>query len=222
MKLNKEIFNFSHENVPAQVVALSIRLTGPLPGLLAQIKAAPPYRLPSFDMSDIESARKAAVLWLMYPADDGEIEGVLIERAEYDGVHSKQIGMPGGEMEISDSDYIDTALRECREELGVSIPRESVLGALSPLYIPPSNFYVMPYVAWLPKCPVWSPDEREGTNVLGCKMSYISNKDTWKEYEVRGNAVPGFLIESRLVWGATAMMIAELMECWKLPDTFAE
>ena len=222
MNLNKEIFNFSHENVPEQVVALSNRLAGPLPGLIAQIKAAPPYRPHSFDLSEIQSSRKASVLWLMYPTNEGEIVGVLIERAEYDGVHSKQIGMPGGEMEISDSDYIDTALRECSEELGVSIPRENVLGALSPLYIPPSNFYVRPYIAWLPECPVWSPDPREVRKVLACKMTYISNKDTWKEYEVGGNKVPGFLLESRLVWGATAMMIAELMECWKLPDTFAE
>ena len=222
MNLNKEIFNFSHENVPEQVVALSNRLTNPLPGLVAQIKAAPPYRPTSFEMSELESARKAAVLWLMYPNQEGMIEGVLIERAEYDGVHSKQVGMPGGEMELSDTDYIDTALRECREELGIAVHRENVLGALSPLYIPPSNFYVRPYVAWLHTRPVWSPDEREVSNVLGCKMSYISEPETWKSYEVNGMQVPGFLLESRLVWGATAMMIAELMECWKLPDTFAE
>ena len=80
----------------------------------------------------------------------------------------------------------------------------------------------MPYVAWLHTRPVWSPDEREVSNVLGCKMSYISEPETWKSYEVNGMQVPGFLLESRLVWGATAMMIAELMECWKLPDTFAE
>ena len=222
MNLNKEIFNFSHENVPEQVVALSNRLAGPLPGLIAQIKAAPPYRPHSFDLSEIQSSRKASVLWLMYPTNEGEIVGVLIERAEYDGVHSKQIGMPGGESDNNDLDSIATALREFSEELGVSIPRENVLGALSPLYIPPSNFYVRPYIAWLPECPVWSPDPREVRKVLACKMTYISNKDTWKEYEVGGNKVPGFLLESRLVWGATAMMIAELMECWKLPDTFAE
>lgn len=222
MNLNKEIFNFSHENVPEQVIALNNRLASPLPGLVAQLKAAPPHRPTSFEMSDLESARQAAVLWLMYPTSDGDIEGVLIERAEYDGVHSRQVGMPGGEMEISDTDYIETALRECHEELGIAVQRENVLGALSPLYIPPSNFYVRPYVAWLPKCPVWSPDEREVSNVLRCKMSYVSDSETWKSYDIKGVKVPGFLLDSRLVWGATAMMIAELVECWKLPDTFAK
>lgn len=214
VNLKEEIFTFSHENVPTEVIALNLRLKEPLPGLIAQLKAAPPYRPKSYSFSDIESSRKAAVLWLMYPSPNGGIEGVLIERGEYDGVHSKQIGMPGGEMENSDSDYIATALRECKEELGVSIPRNNVIGALTPLFIPPSNFYVRPYVAWLPKCPVWSPDSREVTKVLGCKMSYISDRDNWNEYEVRGEKVPGFLIESRLVWGATAMMLSELIECW--------
>ena len=222
VNLKEEIFKFSHEDVPAEVIALSIKLKEPLPGLIAQLKAAPPYRPKSYRFSDIESSRKASVLWLMYPSLDGSVEGVLIERGEYDGVHSKQIGMPGGEMESSDSDYIETALRECKEELGVSITRDNVIGALTPLFIPPSNFYVRPYVAWLPKCPVWSPDSREVTQVIGCKMSFISNRDNWKNYDVRGKKVPGFIIESKLVWGATAMMLSELIECWELPDTFAE
>ena len=100
-------------------------------------------------------------------------------------------------------------------ELGVIVPRRNVVGALSPLYIPPSNFYVKPYVAWIPSAPVWSPDPREVTKVMGCKMSYISNRDNWTDYEVRGKKVPGFLIDKKIVWGATAMILSELIGCWE-------
>jgi hypothetical protein len=53
-------------------------------------------------------------------------------------------------------------------------------------------------------------------------MSFLSKEDNWGDYEVRGNKVPGFMIEGNLVWGATAMILSELMECWSLEDTFVK
>jgi len=222
VNLYKENTNFSSKGVPNEIKRLYSRLQEALPGLDAQLKAAPLYRGRNFDLSVLSSARQASVLWLMFPGDNSEAEGVLIERGEYDGVHSKQIAMPGGETDPCDCDYIETALRECEEELGVKLSTYNVLGALTPLYIPPSNFMVRPYVAWVSEKPVWSPDKNEVANVLTCKMSFLSKEDNWGDYEVRGNKVPGFMIEGNLVWGATAMILSELMECWSLEDTFVK
>jgi len=216
VKLDKENKKNPLKGSPDEIISLFSRLKRPLPGLSSQLKAAPPYRDLSFELSLLSKARKASVLWLMYPSEEGRVEGVLIERSEYNGVHSKQIAMPGGERDDCDMDDLATALRECEEELGVKVGRNNVIGALTPLYIPTSKFFVRPFVAWLPVKPVWSPDSKEVASVLSCEMSYISNKKNWGKFMVMGNQVPGFMLNNNLVWGATAMILSELVECWSV------
>ena len=88
----------------------------------------------SFTVENVKVARKASVVWLMYP-EEGEWKGVLIKRAPYDGVHSGQIGLPGGEREAADGSDLECALRECWEEVGVKLDKGDVVGALTPLYV---------------------------------------------------------------------------------------
>ena len=122
------------------VEKLRLKLAHELPGLSPQLIAAPPFRANSFSKEDVLEARKASVVWLMYPSEDGW-EGVLIVRSPYDGVHSGQVALPGGERDECDTSDLDTAIRECEEEIGVLVKREQIVGVLSPLYIPPSKFY---------------------------------------------------------------------------------
>ena len=93
-----------------------------------------------------KNPRKAAVMALFYPDFEQVTHLLLILRKTYEGVHSNQIGFPGGKVEKGDADLLTTALRETHEEVGVAPAQINVLRALSEVYIPPSNFEVRPYM----------------------------------------------------------------------------
>ena len=209
--------NLSIENLKMFKLA-EILEAGEVAGLKSQLKAAPPYRESCFTKENLANCRNASVLILLFPSKDdvNEIDGVLIERSEYDGVHSKQIGFPGGERDSNDVGDIETAIRECKEELGVKVELENVLGQLTPLYIPPSNFLVKPYVAWLSSRPLFSIDPKEVNSLLLFQVSDLAEESNWRDYTVNGVLVPGIKIGKHLVWGATAMMLREFI------DTFAK
>lgn len=209
--------NLSIENLKIFKLA-EILEAGEVAGLKSQLKAAPPFRESSFSKENLANCRNASVFILLFPSKDdvNEIEGVLIERSEYDGVHSKQIGFPGGERDFNDVDDIETAIRECDEELGVKVALENVLGPLTPLYIPPSNFLVKPYVAWLSARPLFSIDPKEVNSLLLFPVSDLAEESNWRNYTVNGVVVPGIKFGKHLVWGATAMMLREFI------DTFAK
>lgn len=209
--------NLSIENLKIFKLA-EILEAGEVAGLKSQLKAAPPFRESSFTKENLANCRNASVLILLFPSKDdvNEIDGVLIERSEYDGVHSKQIGFPGGERDSNDVDDIETAIRECKEELGVKVELENVLGPLTPLYIPPSNFLVQPYVAWLSARPLFSIDPKEVNSLLLFQVSDLYEESNWRDYTVNGLVVPGIKFGKHLVWGATAMMLREFI------DTFAK
>ena len=185
-----------------------------LPGLKAQLVAAPPFRASSFTVEDVKVARQASVVWLMYP-EEGEWKGVLIKRAPDDGVHSGQIGLPGGEREDADGSDLECALRECWEEVGVKLDKGYVVGALTPLYIPPSKFYVRPYFAVVSEKPQFVLDPKEVSEVLFIGSDRLCGEDLWSDFKMNGVEVPGFELEGNVVWGATAMMLAEISECIK-------
>jgi 8-oxo-dGTP pyrophosphatase MutT (NUDIX family) len=209
--------NLSIENLKIFKLA-EILEAGKVAGLKSQLKAAPPFRESSFTKENLANCRNASVLILLFPSKDdvNEIDCVLIERSEYDGVHSKQIGFPGGERDSDDVNDIETAIRECKEELGVKVELENVLGPLTPLYIPPSNFLVKPYVAWLSARPLFSIDPKEVNSLLLFPVSDLDEESNWRDYNVNGVLVPGIKFGKHLVWGATAMMLREFI------DTFAK
>lgn len=197
----------------AKEIIERIKLGDELPGLKAQLKAAPPYRPMDITEIELRSARKAAVLLLLVPSETEGWELVFILRAQYDGVHSNQIGLPGGEVDEIDNGLLDTALRECVEEIGVEVAKENVLGALTELYIPPSKFLVQPFVALLDYRPRFIPEVTEVADVLTIGLGELIDGGVWSRYEIKGIQVPGFELKGNVVWGATAMMIAEFIEC---------
>lgn len=161
-----------------------------------------------------EKARRSAVLILFYPYR-GEIYLPLILRPIYDGVHAGQMAFPGGRMERTDENLIRTALREAQEEIGIRVTDVQVLGQLTELYIPPSNFFVQPVVGVMKHRPDFYPDPREVEEVVEVPLATFLDEtivgDT--QIEVRGVLIdaPFFQIQNHKVWGATAMMISELL-----------
>ena len=117
-----------------------------LPGDVAHSLLAPPHRMTQLTSVKIASVtyQKAAVLLLFYPNAKGDVRFILTQRKVYEGAHSGQISFPGGKPEPSDGDLWNTALRETHEEVGVSSEKVIYIRSLSELYVPPSNFLIVP------------------------------------------------------------------------------
>jgi 8-oxo-dGTP pyrophosphatase MutT (NUDIX family) len=189
----------------------------PLPGRKAQFMMAPIERVKEFSHLDIEklNPRKAGVIVLFYPDKQGIARMILILRKTYKGVHSNQVGFPGGKVEVDDTDMLDTALRETEEEIGVARNKITIVKEMTTSYIPPSNFSVYPFLGYSTSPLDFVPEEEEveglievtledflsDTAVISKKMStsYMDDID-----------VPAFLLNDHVVWGATAMMLSEV------------
>lgn len=188
-----------------------------LPGHTAQELMAPEHRLPHAQWeSYFPRARKGAVLALFYPIE-AAIHLALIQRPTYDGVHSGQVAFPGGGKEDFDLSMLETALRETEEEVGVPRERIQLLGQLTELYIPPSNFLITPVVGYTPQRPEFKIDVNEVVEMIEPSVDELLDKTmiSTKKIKVRQDIsidAPYFNIRGRVVWGATAMMISELNE----------
>ena len=193
---------------------LKTRLEAPLPGLDAQMTMSPPIR--GRDIVVPEDARKSAVLFPLYP-NDGRLFLSFMRRVEDGRVHGGQVSLPGGRHEPEDPDFTFTALRETEEEMGIPTSEIEVLGALSPIYIPPSNFLVYPSVGFIPQRPDFNPNPEEVAGVIEVEVGELLQDDIIDRHKVDvfGGMVieaPGYTVNGNaLIWGGTAMMIAEFV-----------
>lgn len=186
-------------------------LQPPLPGLAAQIKFAPEHRLPNLRNDPPADARTAGVLLLLY-AHHGEWYLPLMKRVEDGLTHSGQISLPGGSQEAGES-LRETALREACEEIGAACTDVDVLGQLTTLYIPPSNFLVTPTVGRAEHRPEFRCDPREVAELIEVPLSTLFDPTVVKRepWTLRGVQVevPFYQIGPHKVWGATAMILSE-------------
>lgn len=191
-------------------------LTLPLPGEKAQMVMAPLTRKEALsEYSDQYKAKPSAVLVLFYH-DQQQVKFVLIKRATYNGVHSGQIAFPGGQYEPTDPDLKTTALREAKEEVGINPEQVQILGELTKMYIPPSHFDVYPFVGFVTEKPSFKVDNTETKEVVEVKLEDFLNpaNQTVKTIHHRTGKdieVPCFYLNNKIVWGATAMILSELL-----------
>lgn len=189
----------------------------PLPGQAAQMVMAPPTRKELLRNTRNEGkAKPSAVLILFYP-DGGDTRFVLIERAVYNGIHSGQIAFPGGQFEATDTDLSITALREANEETGIDVQQVKILGELTKMYIPPSHFDVFPFVGYVERKPAFKVDNTETKAILEIKLIDFLNPACQKVKTIHHRTgidvdVPCFYLNNKIVWGATAMILSELLE----------
>jgi 8-oxo-dGTP pyrophosphatase MutT (NUDIX family) len=207
-------FNLLHEILPKIV-------NEPLPGAAAHAKMAPLGRLPSLEPGYYSqfNPRPSAILMLCYPIK-GTAHLVLIKRNTYEGIHSAQISFPGGKQETFDAGLEQTALRETNEELGIPISAISIVKGFSEIYIPPSNFLVMPYLGLCTTQPDFLPDPAEVAQVIELPLERLIDDAFVIEAELETSysklmTVPAFQVDNHIVWGATAMMLSELKETIK-------
>jgi 8-oxo-dGTP pyrophosphatase MutT (NUDIX family) len=214
----------------AFVARLREALRHPLPGLPVQMGMAPVPRPGTERILDPDlECRRAGVLALLYPlypveratrpggashVTEEELCLALTRRTDAVDNHRGQISLPGGSLDPGETAQ-EAALREAWEELGVDPARLELLGALSPLYIPPSGFCIYPTVAYAPRRPAFVPNPAEVAEVLEPSLAHLLDPATRQEetWEIRGQPVrvPFYLVGHHKVWGATAMVLCELL-----------
>ncbi len=170
-------------------------------------------------------ARESGVLLLLQEVSAGESNApepghnlIFIERTEDRSVHSRQIAFPGGRREIGDASLMETALREAEEEIGIDPDGVKIVGALTPLYIPVSNFMVYPFVGIAGGNAPLTPQPSEVARIIPVPVSYLFSAGTRIQTIVAPESAKGETFEvpayqlpagGPLVWGATAMILSE-------------
>ncbi len=190
-----------------------------LPGDDFHFTMAPLERLQELKLraSEMSTAKEAAVLCLFYPSFSEETHFILILRKTYKGVHSAQVGFPGGKVENCDLSLEHTALRETEEEVGVGRHGVLVLKKMTEVYIPPSNFFVHPFVGITHQTPLFIPQEDEVEAIIEVPLLEFLSEEAriiqrLSTSYAKDIEVPAFQLQGHVVWGATAMMLNEVRE----------
>ncbi len=203
---------------------LKERFFRPLPGKSSWIEMSSRLFESDFYPPKNRSYKNAAVLISLMPnKSKQDLVIPFIQRPTEKGPHSNQISLPGGSFQEEDKDYLKTALREANEEIGIPENEVKILGKLTPLYIPVSNFLVHPYVGYLEKIPEFKVDIGEVETLLLFHLSDFLNPNNktnhwvtvYKNWIPLKIYVPVFNIHNHIIWGATAMIINEFITIYK-------
>ncbi|MEO0570112.1 MAG: CoA pyrophosphatase [Bacteroidota bacterium] len=166
-----------------------------------------------------KDAKRAAVMAIFYPKME-ETFLLLILRKQYPGVHSKQIGFPGGKVEQGDKDLLETAKRETYEEVGILPETIEMVKPLTEVYIPPSNFLVQPFIGLHKNIPKFIIDPKEVEALVEVPLNdFLDETNLFEQRLTTSYAneilVPAFKLNGYTVWGATAMMLSEVKDLLK-------
>jgi 8-oxo-dGTP pyrophosphatase MutT (NUDIX family) len=193
---------------------LLFQLSEGLPGEDAHLEMSPLYRMKSSVGLEMNPDYKdSAVAVILYYEDDS-VFGIITQRNEYNGQHSGQISFPGGKKELHDEDLKATALRESFEEIGVTTLE--YMGELTPVYIPVSNFKMSPFLFFSSSKPETIPDPREVAEIIHFDIKQLLLDENVGLTEIKlpdgtlRNEIPCFVIENKVIWGATAIVLNEL------------
>ena len=191
---------------------LEAAFTAPLPGARVHARLTPrlidgtiPQRAPQ--------ERPAAVLVLLFPRD-GVPHLVLTVRAAGLPHHADQISLPGGRPAAGETPEA-TALREAAEEVGVDAAAITILGRLTPVHIPVSGFTVQAIVGLVAERPAFVPAPGEVAAILEVPLATLGDPARFGVARRARAGVeidaPYFAVGEHQVWGATAMILAELL-----------
>lgn len=196
---------------------------GVLPGLKAHLELTPYRAIPAGVLPDPPAdARKGAVA-VIIQVHGPETAFILTKRVDYKGVHGGQISFPGGKQDPTDAGLFETATRETSEEIGLELDPDEFIRTLSPIYIPPSNFLVQPYLFILNRQAELKPNH-EVDYVIHAGLNDLFADQSLQKTEIRLSdgfvlkEAPCFVYGKEIIWGATAAILNELK--WVLRDYF--
>lgn len=199
-----------HNHLIAQ---LKEQLNKTLPGMASQYKMAGSYRpVVSIDEAIEKQAKTAGVLILITKVNSN-FHFLMIQRTTYDGAHSGQMAFPGGKKEPQDATILDTAIRECYEEIGIHVSKSDILGALTPLFIPVSQFVVYPFIAYIDSSLQFKKDPNEVEEIYLFNLQDFFKPENIQDFSFQIQnqtmTVPSYRFQEQTVWGASAMILSE-------------
>ncbi|WP_027377691.1 NUDIX hydrolase [Kaistella palustris] len=175
---------------------------------------SPPYR-PIFSYDEIltRNPKFAAVNILLYLKDNEWYFPLMVRSTNERDRHSGQISLPGGKKEEFDENFEQTAKRETAEEMGIEEYYNRIIREMSPIYIPPSNFYVRTFVSYTRKNPVFTLQKTEAVELIEFPVTTLLSLSETPEMMVlpssRGVEVPVINFNGYIIWGATSMILSE-------------
>lgn len=181
---------------------------------------SPPYR-PLFSYEEIlaKNPKFAAVNILLYLKNNEWYFPLMVRSTNDRDRHSGQISLPGGKKEEYDINFEETAKRETAEEMGIDIYYNRIIREMSPIYIPPSNFYVKAFVSYTKKNPQFILQETEAVELIEFPVATLLNLSEHPEMMVlpssRGVEVPVINFNNYSIWGATSMILSEFSHLLK-------
>ena len=165
----------------------------------------------------LSAMKKAAVLIALFQREDIWYFP-LIKRPMHEKNHPGQIALPGGAMEKNET-LEKTALREAFEEVGIIPSKVEIIGKLTPLPVPVSNYVISPFVGIIEIEPEWKINKDEVEELIILKLDDLINADKGysEDWNLRGNQVnvPIFKLMDKTIWGATATVLCELIDLIK-------
>ena len=201
--------------LPDLISSIQILLQGELPGVEAQNRMTPAGRHPTSNYKPIPNPKQGAVLILIRPTKDG-FSFPVTQRPVHLNQHGGQISLPGGKVDLMDENLFATALRETKEEIGIGGSSVKLLGALTPLYIPVSQFMVHPFVGFTDVVEKYSINSEEVGQVSEIELSDLVDENNvgngmfYLELLKKEFEMPCFNLNGLQIWGATAMILSEL------------
>ncbi len=175
-------------------------------------------RLRPYKAKSIESP-KALCAGVIIPLfeKDGHLFILLTKRTEEVRVHKGEVSFPGGMCEESDIDVMDTALRECCEEIGVSGRDVEIVGRLDDM-MTLTGFVITPYVGLIPYPYTFTPNPREVAYLIYLPLETLMTAVPEYEeatYDGRTMRVPSIYFGGDRIWGATCRLLLQLRQIIK-------
>lgn len=191
-----------------------------LEGESAHCVYSPPYRPLYTDEEILKRNPKLAAVNILLYIKDNEWHFPLMVRSENEhDRHSGQISLPGGKREDDDVNFAATAKRETSEEIGIDEHYVRIIREISPIYIPPSNFYVHSFISFTKKNPSFLLQESEAVELIEFPITSLLNLPEEPKMMVldstRGVEVPVIDFNGYIIWGATSMILSEFSKLLK-------
>lgn len=169
-----------------------------------------------FEQSNAAQAKRPAAVAIHLFPQNGHWYLILIERSTYNGQHSGQMAFPGGKPDPTDPHLEFTARRESFEEIGIPLHHGQHIKTLSNVWIPVSGFEVNPFIFLHEEAPLLQPDPREVQQIFSIAISELLKEESCIQQDIHipGGVVlkdhPCFVLQEKIVWGATALILNEV------------
>jgi len=199
------------------ITQLEITITSYLPGEESQQKMRVNYDQ-SIELPFSKNNSKASAVLILLYLEDNEIHFFLTKRSNELEHHKGQISLPGGTQEENE-ELTHTALRETQEEIGINKTSISIIGSMTPLFVPVTGFMIHPFIGYSSNKLEPTPDPSEVEAIFSVNISDLLNEanQTIEKRNIRGYdvEVPYFKLNNYEVWGATSMILSEFRDLIK-------